>query len=147
MTEPERELARECRVFTAYLLGCTPSRYVCNKYTDAHDRLDILTVATKLDALVLRFAKTGRPAAKVADAYASVFLSQSLLRRKLVVLLAILETAPSTYRLVDEIDSGSRVALLALTTLRTTSAVLALAAGALIFLPAQLIMRPGGKER
>ena len=94
----ERVEDRECVVFTGHLLGVAPDAYVKRKYAEAHDVLGGLAPTDPFDAFLLRFASKHRVCTRLADAYARVFRPGSALRRKLIVLLAILETSPPSYR-------------------------------------------------
>ncbi|MGE3525698.1 MAG: hypothetical protein AB7I33_07235 [Gemmatimonadales bacterium] len=117
--EADREvLAREGRRLTAYLLGSVPDEYVISRYTAAHARIPFRmngTVPDPLDALLLRSAHGGRWRARAADAYARIFRPHGILRQKLVLLLAILETtSPAGVRLTRGGDRGPFGAVLRL---------------------------------
>jgi hypothetical protein len=79
--------------------------------------------------------------AKVADAYARVFASETLLRKKLVLLLAILETSSPSYRLLDAVDSGSKLLLWIRLASRGLVSALSLLLGIVMFFPTQFMMR------
>ena len=133
-------LARECRVFAAHLLRAVPDAYVIGRYVEAHRVLSGLTTADAFEVGLLRFARTHRGAAAIADAYARVFVPASVLRKKLVLLLAVLETSAATYRLVDAPVQGGPAAVAARLVVRGSLAVLWLAAGIILFGPARLIL-------
>jgi NADH dehydrogenase len=133
-------LARECRIFTLHLLRAVPGDYVTGRYVDAHRVLSGLTIDDPFETCLLRFAGTHRIAVAIADAYARMFLPASVLRKKLVLLLAIAETGPATYRLVDSPVRGRPAAVAARLVVRGTVAVIWLAAGVILFGPARLIL-------
>ena len=68
MTSPERNsLARECEVFSRYLLGSAPNAYVTGKYLDAHQRELNYTAHGSFDSLLAKFAAQGPRRARLAD--------------------------------------------------------------------------------
>ena len=142
----ERAGDRECVVFTRHLLGVAPDAYVKRKYAEAHDVMGGLAPKDPFDAFVLRFASTHRFCTRVADAYARVFRPGSALRRKLIVLLAILETSPPTYRQIDAPVGGPKALLLLRLTVRGTIALLSLLIGALLLVPARLALAVAGRR-
>jgi hypothetical protein len=137
----EHPLVKECCFFTDYLLGCDATSYVIRKYSDAHEVSQVFATGTRFDFLLLRAARSSWRMAKVADSYARVFAPQALLRKKLVLLLAILETSSPSYRLIDAVDDcGTSLLWIRLAGKGLVSA-LSLAAGIAVFLPMQLLMR------
>jgi len=85
---------REARVFTSALIGAAASERATAAYVRAHDALD-LGPHTAFDVRMLAVARAGPLGARAADAYARFFAKGGVLRRKLVVLAAVLEsTAP-----------------------------------------------------
>ena len=94
-------LERECAIFTRALLGVAPSAYVVDRYVAAHRHRAELTAATARDLALLRVARRGVWWCRLADAFAARFRRTGALRAKLVVLVAILETAPPFYRRID----------------------------------------------
>lgn len=105
-------LAAECATLTRYLTGQAVSPEVATAYRRAHDIggvCDALAggVAPSLDAALLTMARMSPRAARLADAYATLFARPSLLRRKLVLLLAILESRGDSARAIDAADPGS----------------------------------------
>lgn len=89
-------LVGECARLCTYLVGSEPDAYVTRKYVEAHERLHPrLGGAAGPDAMVA-LARRGAHAAGLVDAYTRVFRRESLFRRKLILLVAILECAPST---------------------------------------------------
>jgi hypothetical protein len=94
---PER-LEREARIFTAALVGGTPTRYVMRQYARGHMSLPLAPIQG-FDVFLVGVARGGPTLARAADAYARLFAKRSILRRKLALMLAILEsTAPYDQR-------------------------------------------------
>jgi len=109
MTPVESQrLRRECTVFSDYLIGWKPNRYVLEKYCDAHQKTANYTPYSRFDRVLVRFAQTGRVTTKLADSYARWLIPASVLRKKLILLLAILETSSPAYRLVDSVTANNK---------------------------------------
>lgn len=107
MTADGATLGEECRVFTRYLTGRDPSPYILAKYVDAHRVLPGLSAPEPREAWTVRWAAGSPLRARLADAAARRRDPRGLLRRKLVLLLAILETAPETHALIDRTPASS----------------------------------------
>ena len=135
----EDSLERECWVFTEYLLGCAAHAYAIRKYAEAHQVSDVFSAGNRFDFFLVRAARIHWAIAKLADGYARMFAPRALLRRKLVLLLAILETSAPSCHLIDSVEGGNRLALLVRLAARATVSMLSLVAGVMMFLPAQLI--------
>ena len=129
------EIEHEARVLGRYLSGAEPSAYVLAKYAQAH-RLGLpqLEPESRFDELLVAFARGGTFRAYVADAHARGFRPASLLRRKLVLLLAILECSPEGVEL-DLPDPGSRAGFLLRAAFDGVRFTLAVAVGAVLALP------------
>jgi hypothetical protein len=131
-------LARECDVFCRYLLGWTPNAYVLEKYSDAHRNGPQFAVATAFDRFLLRLASAGPWLAQFADTYAWLFARKSVLRKKLILLFAILETCSPSQEVVDSADEGNRFALFTRMFFRGLLLGIRLLAATVLILPIQL---------
>lgn len=142
----EAALEAECGRLTRYLLGEAPSSYVVACYLRAHRASPAFAPQDAFDRVALRLAAAplGAP---LADAHARLFAPTSTLRRKLVLLLAILETSAPSFRRVDA--PGPRLAALAWLRLAWIGLTAGLAAllGCLLLLPVQAVCRRGAGER
>ena len=134
------ELDLECDVLTRHLLRRAADAYVRTKYRAAHETLPALRARDAFDSFLVRFARRGPLFAKLADAYSALFAPASLLRKKLVVLLAILETSSPSHRLIDAPVGGRPLTALLALGATGISAVLGLVAGSLILLPIRVIL-------
>jgi len=141
----EPQLERECRTFASYLVGIQPTPYVCDKYVAAH--ADALECRGRFDKLLMRLARLGSVGTRMADSYARIFMPRAVIRKKLVVLLAILETCAPSFHLIDDIDSARPAVLMLRAAFRTAGFVVALIAAALFLFPAQLALTQIDKER
>ena len=138
------ELKRECEVFTRHLAGRGPTPYVARRYEDAHAVLGGLAPQDGHGRWLLRVARSGRPGCRVADAWARWAAPRSALRKKLVVLLAILEVSPPFAAELDQ-PTGSRSLEWAGIVGSGLTSLLALSIGLVLFLPVRLAA--GGRDR
>ena len=104
------QLERECRVYCRYLIGRDPNDYVFRKYEEYHSRSEAKSVleADRFEKLLLRLSRTSPLGTRLVDSYTSLFRKRSVVRKKLVLLLAVLECSPSTFRDLDAPDQGTR---------------------------------------
>lgn len=100
-------LRRECETLCRYLMGKAPNDYITDKYVYAHeiDAIPSRNCDNLMDGLLLKIARLCPFGTKLVDAYAVVLLKNSLVRKKLVLLLAILES----YALSDHYLRNMRV--------------------------------------
>ena|SRR5579871_4979983 len=94
-------LERECRSYSHYLAGQAPTSYVIEKYMDYQNNIAAMEPSDRFDALLVSFSSRGPLCARLADSYASIWRKGSLLRRKLVLTLALLECTPPTFATLD----------------------------------------------
>lgn len=137
-------VADECRVFTRYLLRCDPDGYVIDHYAAANGTL-ALSPASGFDGAVLGFARINPLCARIMDSYASLFYRTATLRKRLVLLLAILETRPPFHQAMDRAQGGATPLLLARLSLTTVAALVSLFAGTLILTPVRVLFSLVGK--
>jgi nucleoside-diphosphate-sugar epimerase len=137
----QRVLVEECRTFAAYLVGGPSSAYIEERYalaTQAHGLAHDEEFSC-FDRAALRVARRGRIFARWADAYCAFFARNGALRRKLVLLAAILEHVAPTNEAFDRTNSsGAARAVLSLAAYGLTSAV-SLLLGAAVLLPAGVL--------
>ena len=143
--DPERALEEEARTFGRALLGAPPGAYVAGQYARAHGHLP-LAPGTLFDRVLLAFAARGSWVLRAADGYARIFAPTSALRRKLTVLVAILEsTAPSdaAFAAVERAPAAVVVRLLS----AGLGFALLLGAGVIVLAPIHLVSRFRGRNR
>src|SRR5262249_34755461 len=96
MADARRQaLNKECEAFSFYLTRQYPNTYVRAKYLAAHQVHPDLQSGYRnnfFDRFLLAISVKSVPLAKMADSYASIFSRGCLLRKKIVLLLAILES-------------------------------------------------------
>ncbi|MFZ5622805.1 MAG: hypothetical protein ACOY71_00060 [Gemmatimonadota bacterium] len=114
MADPhgDRRLAQEADAFCRALVDRAPSDYVLRKYVEGHQSLPDQPV-DPLDRHLLAIAQRGPFAARQADAYARFARPAGLLRRKLILLVAILESAPDTAAELNQADDAGPLITLA----------------------------------
>jgi NADH dehydrogenase len=136
-------LDHECRVFTRHLLGVDPDDAILRHYHSAIASLPALSTEHPWDRSLLALAHRGVIGVRCADAFAAWFARSSTLRKRLVMLLAILETrAPYSDR-IDGAPGGPVSLTMARLALRGMWSMLHLIAGAVILVPMRLVL--GGR--
>jgi len=100
------QLEKECRSYTRYLAGCSPTPYVIAKYLDFHQKMGNGEAGDRFERLLVSVSARGPRWARLADSYASMWRKNSLLRKKLVVVLALLECAAPTFETLDRCPAG-----------------------------------------
>lgn len=143
-------LDEEARCFAGYLLGRPPDEYIIAAYrrlapavVDSDDRL------AAIDRALLTYARQGTLKARVADAYSRWFRPHGALRRRLVLMIAILECSASSHR---EFTSGHVAPRWSIPLGLFASGlgfVASLTAGVVLFAPRQLLdrdARPGANS-
>ena len=135
-------LDRECMIFCRYLIGQEPNEYVKQKYRAAHQTSSLRwDPGDTAEAFLVRVAGIGAWSTKIIDAYTRVFHPFSIVRKKLVVLLAILESCAPTHAYLDSVDSNSIPLLFVRFLQRGVTFALILLVGISFILPAELILR------
>ena len=139
-------LEGECKTFVPHLTGLDANPYVIKKYIDAHRALPSLQPSSRFDRILLGFARGSRITLALADAYAGVFAKSSALRKRLVLTLALLETAAPFYERIDAAAGGTPAGAFVRLTGKGTLAVVMLAIGTLLLLPIRLVAAVLPKE-
>jgi len=139
-------LADECRVFTRHVLGRDPDAYITAKYVDACSTMATLQPASGFDETLLALARRGRVAAKVADSYASLLAPASALRKRLVLLLALLETRPPFHDAIDRATGGPMPVLFLRIAIKGAGSMLSLLVGVLVLVPMRVVLAVSGKR-
>jgi uncharacterized protein YbjT (DUF2867 family) len=134
-------LTEECHALTRAIAGRFPSPYVVSKYVAAHRVHPDLTRPRGFDATLVRWARRGPLLTRLADGYARRAVPRGTLRKKLVLLLAIIETAPGFRPSVELTDRVSPVAVVLRLVLLGVTGFLVTIGGAVLFGPLQLVSR------
>jgi len=139
MSDGAATLVRECRTFTRLLARSPATPYVIGKYIDAHRVHTSLADPRGFDRVLVGRAASGPLVARMADAYARHVMPRGVLRRKLVLLLAILESSPGFHRTIDAGPERSFAGALVALAMTTMTAALAALAGLALFGPMHLL--------
>lgn len=137
----QRVLEEECRTFATYLVGGSPSAYVEERYAMAAQVHGLVHDEgfSCFDRAALMLARRGRMFARWADAYCAFFCRNGALRRKLILLAAILEHVAPTNEAFDRVDpSNAARTVLSLAAYGLISAV-SLLLGAAVLLPTSVL--------
>lgn len=92
----EADLRREALWFGRYLIGAEPSEPLVERYVRANAKV-LRETPTKRDAAVLAFVHAHPWSLGLLDAGTAFTRNAPLLRRKLVVMMAILEATPEFF--------------------------------------------------
>jgi len=149
MLSSERDaLVAECHTFSRYLTNQAPSAYIVEKYCEAHAAGNILhdTGHDALDAVLVRLARRNGVFIRVVDLYTSLFFKHALVRKKLVLLLAILESAAATHPYFDSTDGLGTFAFCMRTVQRGVICGALLLVALVAILPLHLGLRARGER-
>ena len=133
-------LDRECLALSRYLIKQTPNDYVIEKYRDAHKFIagGQNEGNADFDGVLLKAARKNRWMIRLVDCYCRIFFPTCLIRRKAVLLLAILEMSPPMHVYFDRPDNCHRAILCARMVGRLVSFVTVLCLSIIIFGPMHL---------
>lgn len=146
MTSP---LARESRVFGRYLLGGRPGEPILRTYEDAV-RLGAAGPYPEpgtFDRALARLARAHPAATRAADVYARHFCQAAPFRKRLILMLAILESHAPTYTVLDRVDRGGKAIIYVRMVGAALGSVALLVAAAVLLTPLRLLLagrRAGG---
>lgn len=126
-----------------YVAGVTPTDYQKSKYRDFHERR-ALKAANAFDALLLNVAGMGGLGLALADSYSGLLYRRSIVRAKLVLALAILESSGPSFAVLDAPDPGGRLVFLRMA-LSGAMAGFSLLTGALFLFPAHVFFGLTGR--
>lgn len=131
-------LERECDVFCRYIGGIPASDYLRARYRATHERgaVEPPGGASRYDRALVRIARTSPFVARLVDAHARIFAGGGLLRRKLVLVLTLLEVREPRH--VDTLTCRSRAGFFALAACLGVGFALALLFSTLLLLPVRL---------
>ena len=117
------------------------------KYRSAHDFGALEPErATRYERALVALARGAPWLARAMDVHARVFANGSLLRRKLVLLLAILESRSPSAEALDAPTPGSRTGMFLRLAWLAAVFALTLLVGAVLLLPVRLACACGGAE-
>ncbi len=97
-------LGRECEIFCRYLTGRAPDPYVQEKYEEGHRHRELSSGSGPFDRFLSGTAGRSVFFAGLVDAYCGLLARRSLFRKKLMLLLAILECSYPAHDAIDSAD-------------------------------------------
>jgi len=142
-----RRLERECRIFTRYLTGRVPEDYVGRKYLEAFSTRQQVQLAARgrFDHVLLALAGTHSWLTRITDIYSRFFCSDSVVRRRLVMLLAFIESDAVSVNRLDSPTCGGMAGFVIGMSLRGLVSGLLLLPALLTLLPLQLLLGRGNR--
>lgn len=135
----DKEFTRHAR----YVAGIEPTAYQKAKNRDFHAKRT-LEPANALDALLLKVSRLGGVGLALADSYSGLLYRRSVVRAKLVLALALLESSAPSFAVLDAPDKGGRLVVFNMA-LRGMMAGVSTLIAALVFLPAHVVLGLTGK--
>lgn len=147
MSVGSASLERECVTFTRLMAGSAPNAFLIAKYVSAHQVSAAFTSQDTFDAWIIRVARMAPILARVADAYARHFAPHSVLRRKLILVLALIETLPPYHRGLSANSERSLGSIVSVLVASGIIGVAATALGVMLFAPLHLIARLVGNQK
>ncbi len=147
--ETSVDLELECSAFTNYLININPDKYIIEKYIQGHKISSINKETDFFNALLIKAANRNSFLLKLADAYTSIFYKSAVLRKKLLLLLAIMECCPSTYHHIDTVNKGSAISLYMRMGQKAFLFLMSLLASMIVFLPFRFYssLRNGSRQQ
>jgi len=136
-----RMLDQECSVFCRYLVRQEPNSYTMKKFQEAHKVGSINPPSDTFNRLLLRLAGTNPFWTKLVDTYTVVFCKSSVVRKKLILVLAILESNADTCVRLDAVDESRKLLLLIKIMGKGCTFVLVLSLSMLILFPIHIFSR------
>ena len=136
----------ECRAFTRYLVGASPTEYITSSYRRLlpSSAIPHETSVVLIERYRLAAGRVGSLPLRMADGYARFFRPRSLLRRRLILLLAIVENCGPHERLLNSGAEGSLLSVGLGLAVTGVASGLCLVAGVLVFGPLDLVSRAIG---
>jgi NADH dehydrogenase len=143
---PDAEARRECEVFSRYLLSRPPDAYLLRKYCEASTGGESADERSPFESFLLRLARLHPLLTRAVDIYARWFCPRALVRKKLILVLAIAETWAPSYAELDRADGGGRLLFVARLAARGLVSGLLLLFALLLLQPVRLILRTPRKS-
>lgn len=136
------KLHKECTVFCRYLIKQEPNDYVQEKYKDAHMKSGIkLGNSSAFDRLLISTSLINPVFTKIVDIYTSIFFKSSVFRKKMILLLAILESCTPSCQYLDSVSTSSKTVLFIRIFQYVSFFVLGLIFSMIFLLPLHLILK------
>jgi len=134
-------ISAECQVYSRYLTGMPADDYIGRKYIEAFQNGGVLNIESPVyfDQLLLRLAVIHPFITHAVDIYSRFFRSDSVVRKRLVFLLALLESWGPTASYLDKPGVGGKVGFIIGMIFRVLLMILLLLIMAIFLFPVQFI--------
>lgn len=134
-------IAAECRTFARHLADAEADAYTLSCYERLlpSAELPATTASLLIERALLSAGRAGGVLLRMADGYAVVFRPRCALRRRLILLFAILENGPGTSHALNTGDEGSFAAVSGRMIASMTVSVLCTLAGVVVFAPVHVV--------
>lgn len=140
-------IERECRTFARYLIGRDPEPYVLGKYAEYHSQQGArIAPADPFDRFLLDISVCGPFWTRLADTYASRFYKHASVRKKLVLMLALLECSPGTFEILDRATARGVVSACARLAWGVAVYATSLLIAVVLFLPVRMCKSAAAKD-
>ena len=141
------KLRRECTVFCRYLIGTEPNDYIMKKYEEAHmsGAMSHAVRIAAFDRILVAMAGTSGVATTLVDSYAAVFFRTAVVRKKLVLLVAILESCAPSHSKFEIVDQVPKFLVCCNMLQRAICWVFLVFTGAVIFIPLRALISVAGR--
>lgn len=144
-TGSDTRLGGEFRLLARHLGERNVSDYLASKYAEAH-RIRHIAPRTRFDTFLMSVARSGSFGLWLADGFSGFFARKSIIRVKLVLALALLESAAPSFERLDKPHGRGLSAWIAMF-LASWGFAFGLMLGALVFFPAKIWIALTGGER
>jgi len=142
------DLAAECDIFARQIIGRPASDRTIKAYRGALMARGMAAAPTRpFERLTLALARKGTIPAGWVDAYSALLHRRGLVRRRMIVLAAILENTPEGAGAFDSPASGGKARALARLAWAGAAGCVSLALGLLVLMPARLVLALTGQAR
>jgi NADH dehydrogenase len=143
----EKRLRRECILISRYLIGQPPSVYVIEKYIEAHKYSEMVDASNQMpfERFLLQIATRNVFLLKIVDAYSAFFTPSSVLRNKLILLVAIMESCAPSYREFEAHETSPIIQILLELAWKGIVFAVSFALALLTLLPIQIIFAARAK--
>jgi hypothetical protein len=134
-------LEQECLVFCRYLSGVSPDNFTLKKYHDAHtiNAEVYYNQKTFFEKLLITLARIHPLFTQIVDTYAVFLFKNAIIRKKLVLLLAILESCPPNKYNLDNTDQRAKFILFLIMVCKLLTFTLILCFAIVVLLPLHII--------
>ena len=136
---------REGRVFSRYLLGSVADGQILDTYARAvgTDTAGPCPEPRAFDRFLSRIARLHPVATRAVDVYTRHFSPAAPVRKRLILMLAILESHAASYAMLDRVDSGGRAIVYLRIAGAGVASVFLLVAATVLLTPVRLLL--GGR--